>query len=321
MPTISTAFVLGAGLGTRLKALTAHRPKPLIPVVNRPLITYAFDHLLGVGVERFVVNTHWQAHAYDAAFPDRTYRGLPINFRHEAPQVLETAGGIKNAADLLQGGPFWVYNGDILSTLPLEPALRAHFDSGNEVTLVLRSKDGPLQISYDEASGRVTDIGRRLAPASEPRFLFTGIYLVNPEFLARIPPATVISVVPIFCEMIRAHAKLGGIVIDEGEWWDLGSRDQYLAVHRALRIADCGLQIADWVHPTAQVSPDARISGATVIGRGARVGKEARLHDCIVWEDAEVAPGSGLERCVVVDGAFACGEPTDADIVPMATRH
>ncbi len=309
MDVVRTAFVLGAGLGTRLKALTSRRPKPLIPVVNRPLITYAFDHLLGAGVGRFVVNTHWRAEAYDTAFPDATYRGAPIAFHHESPKVLETAGGIKNAEDLLQDGPFWVYNGDILGTLPLEAALRAHFDRGNEVTLVLRSKDGPLQISCDEASGRIFDIGRRLDPASEPRFLFTGIYLVNSEFLARIPPAKVISVVPIFCDMIRAGAKLGGVVIDEGEWWDLGTREQYLAVHRALH---CGTE--SWIAPGAKVAASAQISGATAIGSGARIGDGAKLRDCIVWENARIAAGSELERCVVTADALAEGTLTNADI-------
>ena len=145
----------------------------------------------------------------------------------------------------------------------------------------------------------MTDIGRRIDPASEPRFLFTGIYLVNPEFLARIPPATVISVVPIFCEMIRAGAKLGGVVIDDGQWWDLGTPAQYLAVHRALRISDLRFQISDWIAPSAHLAPDAEISGATAIGPRARIGAGARLRDVIVWEDAEVAPGTVLESCIV----------------------
>src|SRR5215204_6109616 len=97
---VRNAFVLGAGLGTRLKSLTLHRPKPLIPVCNRPLITYAFDHLLGVGVQRFIVNTHHRAEAYKAVFADRSYRGAPVELRHE-PDILETAGGIKNVEDLL----------------------------------------------------------------------------------------------------------------------------------------------------------------------------------------------------------------------------
>ena len=317
---IPTAFVLGAGLGTRLKSLTARRPKPLIPVVNRPLISCAFDHLLDVGVERLVVNTHWRAEAYGTAFPDASHRGVPIAFRHESPDVLETAGGIKNVEDLVGGAPFIVYNGDILTDLPLAPALAHHDASGNEVTMILRSKDGPLQVALDESTGRIADIGRRLDPAREPRFLFTGIYLVNPEFLRRIPAATKIGVVPIFCEMIREHARLGGIVIDDGHWHDLGTREQYLAVHR--RISDFPsassgpggrFQISDWIHPSAQISPDAKIEGATAIGADARIGAGAHLRDCLIWENAEVAPRAHLERCIVTDGARAEGTHRDRD--------
>ncbi len=295
MKIIQNAFVLGAGLGTRLKALTSRRPKPLIPVVNRPLITYAFDHLLDAAVERFVVNTHWRAEAYAAAFPEKTYRGAPITFRHESPQVLETAGGIKHAEDLLRGGPFWVYNGDILSTLPLEPALRAHFDSGNEVTLILRSSGGTLNVAFEH--GRVVDLRNTFGRGGG--FLFTGICLMAPEFLARIPAATVISVVPIFCDMIRAGVAVGGVVIDDGEWWDLGTPEQYLAVHRALRKSEVGNRNSEWITPSANIAPDAQISGATAIGERARIREGARLHDCVVWEDVEVAPGAKLEGCIV----------------------
>jgi GTP:adenosylcobinamide-phosphate guanylyltransferase len=121
-----TAFVLGAGLGTRLRPLTNRRPKPLIPVANRPLITHAFDHLIAAGVERFVVNTHWCAERYAEFFPDGKWRGHPITFVHESPEVLETAGGIWHARAHLGDSPFIVYNGDILSDLPLAPALDAH---------------------------------------------------------------------------------------------------------------------------------------------------------------------------------------------------
>ena len=105
---LRTAFVLGAGLGTRLKTLTARRPKPLIPVINKPLIAYAFDHLLAHGMERFVVNTHWKSEVYDHEFPEASYAGAPIAFRDEQPEVLETAGGIKNVQDLIGDAPFVV---------------------------------------------------------------------------------------------------------------------------------------------------------------------------------------------------------------------
>jgi NDP-sugar pyrophosphorylase family protein len=305
---ISQAFVLGAGLGTRLKALTQnYRPKPLIPVANRPLITYAFDHLRSAGVTRFVVNTHWRAEAYGEAFPQPVYEGLSIEFRHEWPEVLETAGGIKNVDDLLGSQPFWVYNGDILSTLPLAPAIQAHEESGDEVTLVLRSNNGPLQISFDPQSRRIVDIGQRMESELEPAYLFTGIYLVNPAFLARIPAATKLSVIQVFCDMIRAGDRLGGVVIDDGEWFDLGTRDQYLAVHESLGTGP-------WIDPTAKIAPDATITGASAIGAHAVVGSGACIHNSLVWDRAEVDPGAALTRCIVATGQRAAGKLFDQDI-------
>jgi mannose-1-phosphate guanylyltransferase len=313
MPPIRTAFVLGAGLGTRLRALTLRRPKPLIPVVNRPLISYAFERLVGAGIDRLVVNTHWQAERYAEFFPGGNYGSAELFFRHESPEVLETAGGIWNVRDLLRDEPFIVFNGDIFTDLSLEPAIRAHRERGDEVTMILRSGGGPLQVGFDAASGLVTDIGRPSEAAVAMRFLFTGIYIVSPEFIRRIPPATKISVVPIFYEMIRAGAKLGGVIIDDGSWWDLGSREQYLAVHHALAREKSNLQRPPWIDASAHLTDGAEITGATAVAAGARIGAGARLHDCIVWENAEVAPGAALTRCIVTRGARAEGTHLDFD--------
>ncbi|MEO6739569.1 MAG: sugar phosphate nucleotidyltransferase [Chthoniobacteraceae bacterium] len=306
-----TAFVLGAGLGTRLRPLTNRRPKPLIPVANRPLITHAFDHLIAAGIERFVVNTHWCAERYAEFFPDKKWRGRPITFVHESPEVLETAGGIWHARAHLSDGPFIVYNGDILSDLPLAPALEAHRATGNEVTLILRSHGGNTNVAFDAASGRILDLRRTLQPEIEPRHLFTGIYIVEPDFIARIPAGQKLSVVPIFHHMIRAGAKLGGIVLDEGNWWDLGCRAEYLAVHAAL--AARTFDDVPWISPYAGIPHDAKITGATMIAPGAELGARVTLHDCIVWQNATVASGSHLTRCIVADGATACGTHTDMD--------
>lgn len=310
LPLPSTAFVLGAGLGTRLRSLTARLPKPLIPVCNQPLITHAFGHLHKAGVSRFVVNTHWRAEAYGEHFPDGTWNGCPLVLSREFPEVLETAGGLKQAqAHISPQGAFWVYNGDIFSDLPLQKAWEAHVAAGNEVTLVLRSQDGPLQVSWDADSGRILDMGRRLMPERDPAFLFTGIYLVEPAFLERIAPASKQSVVPVFVEMIREGARLGGVVINEGSWWDLGTREQYLAVHHAL-----ASQGAPWVHAGAQVASSAVVRGASALGAGVTVGEGAVLEDTIVWARARIAPGARLRGCVVTVGATVEGEHEDADL-------
>ena len=277
-----TAFILGAGLGTRLRPLTARRPKPLIPVGGRPLISHAMDHLLALGVERFVVNTHWCAERYAEFFFEGKYKGAPITFVHESPEVLETAGGIWNARALLGDGPFVVYNGDILSDVPLERAWAHHCASGNEITLVLRSHGGNRNVAFD--AGRVLDLRRELRPELEPGHVFTGIYFVEPRFISRIPAGVKMSVVPIFHTMIREGANLGGIVLNEGEWRDLGTREDYLAA------------CAAFGEPPAT-----------------QAGEGAVLRDCIVWPGGEVAPGARLTRCIVTDGACAEGEWVDKD--------
>ena len=98
---IQTAFILGAGLGTRLRPLTENMPKPLLPIGGRPMITYAMEHLSTVGVRRFIVNTHHCAEKYREAFRGGAWQGLPIIFRHE-PVRLATAGGINNIEDLIE---------------------------------------------------------------------------------------------------------------------------------------------------------------------------------------------------------------------------
>jgi aminoglycoside/choline kinase family phosphotransferase len=227
---IRTAFILGAGLGTRLRPLTSDCPKPLLPVGGRPLITFAMDHCLTVGVERFIVNTHHCAEAYDRAFPERSWRGWPILFRHE-PVLLDTAGGLKNIEDLLTDDErLLVCNGDILSDLPLHGLLSEHKAGGREVTLVLRS-DGPLGNVCLDVKGEICDFRDILGNPGVRRCLFTGIYAVEKRFLRRLTPGKVESVVPVFVEMIReAPGSVASVVIDEGQWEEIGDTEAYARI-------------------------------------------------------------------------------------------
>jgi mannose-1-phosphate guanylyltransferase len=320
------AFVLGAGLGTRLRPLTDRLPKPLIPVFHRPLITYAFDHLMEAGVREFIVNTHHLAAKYAGMFPDSRYRNAPLTFRHE-PVLLETAGGIANIADLVRDAPFIVYNGDILTDLPLAPLIETHARDGNLVTLMLRSAGPARHVAFDPERHRVTDIRNKLGTGNPGTHQFTGIYAVSPEFLDHLSPGKVESVIPIFLKLISRGARIGGVVLDGGQWWDLGDRTSYLDAHRALLArhgafpvlaADSGKPAVpsgfEPLAPNSQIHPSARILGCTVIGEGCEVGADAVLDDCILWPGARVAPGACLKHCIVLDGSTARGRVTGADL-------
>ena len=308
MPRVKQAFVLGAGMGERLRPLTEQLPKPLVPVFHRPLITYAFDHLRSAGIQRFVVNTHHLPNAYAQAFPEQSYQGTPIQFRNESPVRLETAGGIANVRDLLENEPFLVYNGDILTDLPLKPLLMEHRENGNLVTLVLRSHGPSLHIAFDPRRGRVTDIRNKLGTGDEGKYLFTGIYACDPAIHEWITPGKVESVIPIFLNMIREGAKIGAVVIDDGSWWDLGSRTAYLSAHSALN----GMY-GPAIDPAAQIEAGAALRGINVIGAGAVIESGAQLEDTIVWPGGRVASGSVLKRCIVRSGISAMGLREDGD--------
>lgn len=227
---IKTAFILGAGLGTRLLPLTNACPKPLLPSGGRPIITYAMDHLITTGVERFIVNTHHCAEVYHQVFPDNQWRGIPIVFRYE-PVLLDTAGGLKNIEDLLEDdGSIFVYNGDIISDMPLELLVSAHFSKKKEATLALRSSGFPLNVNIDER-GNICDLRRILGVSGVRSCLFTGIYIVNTSFLHRLEAGRFESVVSVFIDMIQEEpGSVAGALIDEGRWHDIGSVAEYKRV-------------------------------------------------------------------------------------------
>lgn len=225
-----TAFILGAGLGTRLRPLTERCPKPLLPVGGRPIITYAMDHLLTVGVERFIVNTHHRPEAYGDAFPERQWRGVPIVFRHE-PVLLDTGGGLKNIEDLLdKDAAILCYNGDVIADFPLHGLLATHERARPVATLALRSTGPLLNVNIDER-GEVCDLRHTLGNPGVRSCLFTGIYAVETSMLRLLEAGRVESIVPAFLRsIVESPGSVRGVVIDEGGWHDIGSPETYEAL-------------------------------------------------------------------------------------------
>src|SRR5919109_3977229 len=122
MARIKQAFVLGAGLGTRLRPLTDELPKPLVPICQKPLITFALDHLIEIGIRSFIINTHRLPEAFTNLFSQNRYAEASVKLVNE-PILLDTGGGIKNIETDLGGEPFITYSGDVLTDIHLQPLI------------------------------------------------------------------------------------------------------------------------------------------------------------------------------------------------------
>lgn len=313
---IRQAFVLGAGLGLRLRPMTEHMPKPLVPIFNKRLITFPLDHLRSIGVDSFVINTHRLPEQFQAVFASGEYEGAPVKLAHE-PDLLETGGGIKNAETYLRPDePFIVYSGDILTDIDLQPLVDEHFAKGNDVTLVLRETG--LAKGMAVRDGRVIDIAGKLGHKGSCDFANVSIW--NPSVFERIPAKKKISFVPILTDWIAQGGKIGGVLMNDRKWFNIGSRDGYLEVHRTIAQEawkPAYVKNGSWplhVAPDAEVDATAKLSGVCALGSGARVGEGAVLENTIVWPGAQIASKSELRNCIVRSHKKAEGILCDVDI-------
>ncbi len=320
---VRTAFVLCAGWGKRLQPLTDQIPKPLVPICGVPLCRFALSRIAATGVERIVINTHRLAGEFVRLFPEYPkpshYQGIPVFFRHE-PLLLETAGGLKNIEDLLLPGPVLVHNGDILAEIDLAALFSAHAKSGALSTLALRSSGGPLQVGFDASSGLVTDIRGELG-SSAPRLLYTGVCVVDPALLARIPAGEPLSFVPVWLDALRAGEKIGGVVLDGGVWRDIGNIEEYLRIHADL--ASGAVKIASptidpdwpqWRMPGASVDDSASLRGWNWLGPDCQVRDGATVENSVLWAGAIVGPGARVASSVVREGMIAAGNVADTAV-------
>jgi mannose-1-phosphate guanylyltransferase len=300
---VEQAFILGAGLGTRLRPLTDRLPKPLVPLYHRPLAAWAMDACVRAGIHRFAINTHHLPDAW-CGFPGQAgHVGADVMFFHE-PELLDTGGGLKNIEPWAGGRPLLVHNGDIFTTLPLGKLIAAHQSGGCPVTLALRSEGAERRVGLDAGGTRVTDM-RHMLGVDPGTHVFSGVYCIEPEFFDRLPGVGVFSVVPSMVELAR-EGRLGAVVIDEGEWLDLGDRAAYLA-------ANLQLNLAAPVHPDAKIASGAVVE-RSVIGAGCEIAAGARVSDSVLWPGSKVLKDSRIEHCVVFSEVPVSGRHAGADL-------
>ncbi len=283
------AFILGAGLGTRLAPLTHILPKPLMPVFQKPLIQHTMDHYIRCGVQEFIVNISCLPVMWERAFPELSYRGCPVRFSEEQ-RPLDSGGGVKKVMPWVKPGePLLVHNGDILTDIPVSDLLAEHRCQGNLVTLALRSVDGKRNVGFDAETGQITDMRHALG-VNPGTHQFAGVYLMEPEVAELFPAENEFSIVPVWLGLIR-QGRVGGVVFDWANWHEIGSPAGYVDTMMELTSRER-------IHPTACIAAGADLGEDCVVGQDAVIPAGVVLDDCIVWPRTHVAPGRYC-RCIL----------------------
>ncbi len=314
------AVVMAGGEGTRLRPLTSNQPKPLVPVVNRPIMEHVLRLLRRHGFDETVVTVQFLASLVRSYFGDGEELGMHLTYATEQTP-LGTAGSVKNAESALRDDSFLVISGDALTDIDLGAVVAAHRDRGALVTVCLSRVPDPLEfgIVVTAEDGRVERF------VEKPTWgqvvtdtVNTGIYVMEPEVFDHVTVgASVDWSTEVFPDLVKAGAPIFGYVAD-GYWADVGTHEKYLSVHAAVlnRQVDVdtpGFELAPgvWVGEGAEVHEDAELVGPLCLGRYAQVQAGAHLLPySVLGDNVIVKGGAHLERAIVHENAFVGTQAT-----------
>ena len=320
------AILLAGGKGTRLRPLTIHTPKPIVPIFNRPFLHYQLDLLKQVPeIDEVILSLNYQPRRIEEIFGDGSEIGIKVRYVVE-PAPLGTAGAVKYAGDKLTESVV-VFNGDVLTQLDLGAVIRMHRERNARATIVLTPVEDPTNYGLVETDERGNI--RRFLEKPKPDEITTnqinaGIYVLEPETFDRIPSDVPWSIERSYFPSLVERGETFVAYVYDGYWIDIGTPEKYTQVHRD--IMDGRFRAApfmDLAAPRAAVAPDVRIEeGATiegpcfidegvlikagarigpysVIGRQTQIEEDATIERAIIWPNCRVGGNAVIQNAIV----------------------
>jgi mannose-1-phosphate guanylyltransferase/phosphomannomutase len=304
---------MAGGQGTRLRPLTSNQPKPMLPIVGRPMMEHVLQLLRDHDSTEVVVTVQFLGSVIRTYFGDGSDLGMSLAYATEN-EPLGTAGSVKNAEDFLDDS-FLVISGDHVTDLDLSAAAAFHKQAGAAATVILQRAHDPLEfgIVITDDEGRIERFLEK--PGWGEVFsdtVNTGIYVLEPEVLQYVPPGEEFDFAKdLFPLLLDKGLPLYGFVAD-GYWADVGHLEAYLQVHRDIldrkvRITPSGFELEQgvWLGEGAGVDPEAKVEGPAYIGDNSRVEAGATIRDyTVLGKGVVVKAGAFLHRAVVHDNAY-----------------
>jgi NDP-sugar pyrophosphorylase family protein len=320
------AILLAGGKGTRLRPLTIHTPKPIVPIFNRPFLHYQIDLLKQVPeIDEVILSLNYQPRRIEEIFGDGAGVGIKIRYVVE-PAPLGTAGAIKYAGDNLTESVV-VFNGDVLTEVDLAAVIRLHRERQARATIVLTPVENPTAYGLVEtdADGNI----KRFLEKPKPEEITThninaGIYVLEPDTFDRIPSEVPWSIERSFFPSLVERNETFVAYIYNGYWIDIGTPEKYTQVHRDIMDGRFhAVPFKDLPEPRLSVAADARLEdGATVegpcfidegvlvksgarigpysvIGRQTQVEEDATIEGAVVWPNCRISQGASVRDAIL----------------------
>jgi NDP-sugar pyrophosphorylase family protein len=296
-------MLLAAGLGTRLKPLTYFLPKPVVPVLNRPLALYSLDQFRAAGIKELAVNLHHMPESVKQAFASEPES---ILYSYENP-ILGTAGGIGKIRDFFRGSTFIVANGKIYCEEDLNTVLEHHRKSGSAVTLVLvppypQSRFNPVLLDSQENivgfartswhSNSEPNTGSERHSEVRP-YIFTGIHVLEEVVLDFIPEGPCDTVMDVYPKLMEKGYPVRGF-ISSAFWREFSTPARYL--RNSFEILE-RKGLSEYSHCSLPAECRNVIAGEDI-----SVDKDAHVERTVLWNDVSVGAGCSLQNVIVVDG-------------------
>ncbi len=323
------AVLMAGGSGTRLRPLTCDLPKPMVPILNRPIAQHIINLLKRHRISEIIATLHYLPDVMRDYFQDGSDFGVQITYAVEEDQPLGTAGCVRNVAELLDS-TFLVISGDCITDFDLSAAIRFHRERQSKATLILASVPNPIEFGVV-----ITDENQRIKrflekPSSSEIFsdtVNTGTYILEPEVLDYLPANQEADFSKdLFPLLLEKGEPMFGYVM-QGYWCDVGHLDayreaQYAALYQRVKLEfdyierSPGLWVGQnsYIDPSAQIDKPAlighncrigaraQIASGTVIGDNVSVGCDADLKRPIIWNGVIVGEEAHLRACVVARG-------------------
>jgi len=305
------AMVMAAGMGSRLEPITLNMPKPLIPVMNRPLMDIILSQLHDIGVKEVISNTYYLAEQIINRY---SKNNLGINFNYiKETELSGTAGGVKKCQFFFdEGEDFIVVSGDGLTNADIKKGIEVHKKSGAIATI------GVKEICHDMVShfgvvvtddeGYITEFQEKPAiEVAKSNLINTGIYIFNYKIFEYIPENTFYDFAKnVFPELLKIK-QINTFIVDE-YWNDIGTISQYKQSIQDIFNGVCKIKhlpiidtnLGSYVCGDSKIPKTTRFVGNSVIGNNCKIGEYTKIENCIVFDNSEVKTGSELSNCIVL---------------------